>query len=399
MEKVVIVEAVRTPIGKIGGTLKSIKPEKLTETVLRGVIDKIKLDKSLINEVIIGQAKQSCDAPNIARVASLMADIPEDIPAYTVHRQCASGMQAIANAMMQIQIGYSDIVLAGGVESMSTAQFYIRGARYGLGNGNTFLIDPNTESQPKSQPKSKYGEFNMIQTADNVAHKYNISREYQDEFAYKSQIKAIEAIDNNKFKDEIVSVEVKDRKGNINVFENDEYPRRSTSLKKLAKLKPIFEPGTVTAGNASGRNDGASALVIMSLKKARQLHIEPLCEIIGVEASGADPRLMGIGPIYSTNKLLKKLNMKTEHFELVEINEAFAAQTIACINELKINKDRVNVNGGAISLGHPLGCSGARISTTLIHEMKKRNVKYGLATLCVAGGMGMSIAFKNIQDL
>jgi acetyl-CoA C-acetyltransferase len=396
MKEVVIVSAVRTAGGSIGGTLKDVQPEVLVKTVLEGAIEKINLDKSLIDEVIVGQTKQSTDAPNIARLAALMARIPEEVPAYTVHRQCASGMQAMLNGMQQIQCGYSDVVLAGGVESMSTAPFYIRGARFGVGNGNTVFVDPNIESQPKSQPNDIYGTFNMIQTADTVAKEFNVSREEQDEFALSSQIKAVEAIDSGRFKDEIVPVVIPQRKGEPIVFDTDEYPKRNTNLEKLAKLKPIFSDGTVTAGNASGRNDGASALILMSKEKADELGLKPLAKILGAAAAGVDPRIMGIGPVPSTTKLLNKLNMKIEDFDLIELNEAFAAQSVACAKELNIDMKKLNVNGGAIALGHPLGCSGARISTTLIHEMNKRNVKYGLATICIAGGLGMAMVFERI---
>ena len=345
----------------------------------------------------MGQTKQTTDAPNIARVAALMAKIPEEVPAYTVHRQCASGMQAILNGMQQIQCGYSDIVLAGGVESMSTAPFYIRNARFGVGSGNTGFIDPNIESQPKSQPADVYGTFNMIQTADTVAEQFQVSRAEQDEFALASQHKAIAAIDSNKFADEIVPVVLPQRKGDPIIFAVDEYPKRSTNKEQLAKLKPIFPGGTVTAGNASGRNDGASALILMSREKADELGLKPLAKILGAAASGVDPRVMGIGPVPATRKLLKHLAMDITDFGLVEINEAFAAQSVACAKELQIDMNRLNVNGGAIALGHPLGCSGARISATLIHEMKRRQEKFGLATICIAGGLGMAIAYENLQ--
>lgn len=397
MKEVVIVSAVRTPIGSIGGTLKDVQPEVLARTVIEGAVNKIGLDKSVINEIIIGQTKQTTDAPNIARVAALMARVPEEVPAYTVHRQCASGMQAMLNGMQQIQCDYSDVVLVGGVESMSTAPFYIRNARFGVGSGNTGFIDPNIESQPKSQPKDIYGTFNMIQTADTVGKQFNVSREEQDEFALASQQKAIAAIDANRFADEIVPVNLPQKKGNAIVFAVDEYPKRSTSKEQLAKLKPIFADGTVTAGNASGRNDGACAMILMSREKAEELGIKPLAKIMGAAAAGVDPRIMGIGPVPATRKLLAKLGMKIEDFGLVEINEAFAAQSVACAKELNIDTDKLNVNGGAIALGHPLGCSGARISTTLVYEMKKRRVKYGLASICIAGGLGMAIAFENLE--
>lgn len=396
MKDVVIVSAVRTPIGSIGGTLKDVQPEWLAKTVIAGAVDKINLDANLIDEIIFGQTKQTTDAPNIARVAALMANIPESVPSYTVHRQCASGMQAILSGMQQIQCNYSDIVLTGGVESMSTAPFYIRNARFGVGSGNTQLLDPNIESQPKSQPKEIYGTFNMVQTADTVAKQYNVTREEQDAFALASQHKAVAAIDSNRFADELVPVVLPQKKGDPIVFAVDEYPKRSTSMEKLAKLKPIFAEGTATAGNASGRNDGACSVILMSAEKAAELGVKAMVRIMGAAAAGVDPRIMGIAPVPATRKLLAKLNMKIEDFGLFEINEAFAAQSVACAQELKIDRSLLNVNGGAIALGHPLGCSGARISTTLIHEMKKRQVKYGLASICIAGGLGMAIAFENL---
>ena len=397
MREVVIVSAVRTAIGSIGGTLKDVQPEALVKTVMEGAVDGIGLDKALLDEIIIGQTKQTTDAPNIARVAALMAHIPEAVPAYTVHRQCASSMQAILNGMQQIQCGYSDVVMAGGVESMSTAPFYIRNARFGVGSGNTAFLDPNIESQPKSQPKEIYGTFNMIQTADTVAKQFNVSRQEQDEFALASQRKAVAAIDGNRFVEEIVPFVLPQKKGDPIVFAVDEYPKRSTGLEQLAKLKPIFADGTVTAGNASGRNDGACAVVLMSAEKAATLKIKPLAKILGAAAAGVDPRIMGIGPVPATRKLLAKLGMDVQDFGLVEINEAFAAQAVACAKELGISMDRLNVNGGAIALGHPLGCSGARICTTLIHEMQKRQEQYGLATICIAGGLGMAMAFERIE--
>lgn len=399
MRNVVIVSAVRTPIGAIGETLKNVLPEELLRVAFEGAIAKAGVEKAVIDEVIAGHAKQSTEAPNIARVSALMAKIPEATPAYTVHRQCASGMQAMLGAMQQIQCGYSDVVLAGGTESMSTAPFYIRNARFGVGNGNGVFVDPNIESQPKSQPNDIYGTFNMIQTADNVARQFNVSREDQDAFALASQHKAVAAIDAGKFKEEIVPVIIPQRKGDPIVFDTDEYPKRGTSMEKLAKLKPIFKDGFVTAGNASGRNDGASALLLMAADKAKELGIKPLARVIAGAAAGVDPRIMGMGPVAATEKLMKALapqGIKLGDFGLIEINEAFAAQSVACARELSLNPELVNVNGGAIALGHPLGCSGARISTTLIHEMHKRDVKYGLATICIAGGLGMAMAFEKL---
>lgn len=400
LNKVVVAAATRTPIGSIGGTLKDVDPEKLLAVVLQSVIDKAGISKDMIDEVIAGQAKQTTDAPNIARVASLMVGIPESVPAYTVHRQCASGMQAMLSGMQQIQCGYSDIVVVGGVESMSKAPFYIRNARFGVGNGNQVFVDPNIESQPKSQPADKYGTFNMIQTADNVAVKYGITREECDAFGLSSQRKAVAAIDAGRFKDEITPVYVPRRKQDPLCFDTDEYPKRDTSEEKMAKLRPIFEGGVTTAGNASGRNDGAAALVLMSEDKAKELGITPMAEILGGAAAGVDPRYMGTGPVEATKKLMKRLTPETgltlDDFGLIEINEAFAAQALACIKELGLNPEIVNVNGGAIALGHPLGDSGARICTTLLYEMQRRGTEYGMASICIAGGLGMAIAFRRI---
>jgi acetyl-CoA C-acetyltransferase len=394
LKSVVVTSAVRTAIGKIGGTLKDVLPEELTRVVIEAAISKSGLEKSMVDEVIIGQTKQTTDAPNIARVAALKAGIPEEVPAYTVHRQCSSGMQAIINAVWQIQAGYADIIVAGGVESMSTAPYYLRRARFGYGSGNGELLDPNTESQPKSQPEDVYGRFNMGLTAENLAEIYKITREQQDEFAFLSQKKAIEAIDSGKFKDEIVPVEVKQKKETI-VFREDEHPRRDTSLEKLARLKPVFkENGTVTAGNSSGRNDGAAAVVIMSEEKAEKLGIRPMAKFISAGIAGVNPRIMGIGPVPATKKALERAKLGLENMGLIELNEAFAAQSLAVIKELGLDKDVVNVNGGAIALGHPLGCSGTRITVTLIHEMIKRKVKYGLAAICVAGGLGVSTIYE-----
>lgn len=398
MREVVVVSAARTPIGSIGGTLKAMQPEELLAVALEEAVKRSGVEKAVIDEVIAGHAKQSTDAPNIARVAALSIQVPESTPAYTVHRQCASGMQALLSGMQQIQCGYSDVVLVGGVESMSTAPFYIRGARFGVGNGNGVFVDPNVESQPKSQPQSIYGTFNMIQTADNVAAKYGVSREECDAFALSSQHKAVAAIDAGRFRDEITPVYVPRRKAEPLCFDTDEYPKRDTNAEKMAKLRPIFEGGVTTAGNASGRNDGAVGLMLMSAEKAKELGVKPLAAILAGAAAGVDPRYMGMGPVAATKKLLSRLTpetgLKLSDFGLVEINEAFAAQSVACVKELGLNPEIVNVNGGAIALGHPLGCSGGRICTTLIYEMLRRGTEHGLASICVAGGLGMAMAFE-----
>lgn len=397
MKSVVITSAVRTPIGKLGGAIKDILPEKLGKTVIEEAILRGKIEKELIDEIILGQSKQSADCPNIARLSSLMAGIPEKIPGYTVHRQCGSGMQSIINGVWQIQGGYADVVVVGGVESMSTAPYYLRRGRFGYKSGNGELLDPNTESQPKSQPQDIYGRFTMGMTAENLAEKYNISRKEQDEFAYESQVKAIKAIDDGKFDSEIIPIQVH-RKKEIILFNKDEHPRRDTSIEKLNNLKPVFkENGSVTAGNSSGRNDGAAALVLMSEEKTREIGIKPLARFTSAGISGVNPKLMGIGPVPATMNALNKAGLKIDDIDLIELNEAFAAQSLAVIKELSIKKNILNVNGGAISLGHPIGCTGTRIVVTLIHEMLKRKSKYGLATLCIAGGLGLATILEGIE--
>lgn len=389
-EDVVIVEAVRTPIGKMGGTIRDIAPEDLGTIVTKEVLNRSKIDPAILDEVVFGQTKISADAPNIARNISLSSGIPIEVPAYTVSRQCGSGMQAVMDATMAIKSGMAEAILAGGTESMSMAPFYLRKARYGYTAGNGVLVDSNTESQFRSQPQDMFGVFNMGMTAENLAEKYNISREEQDVFALGSQNKALAAIAEGRFKDEIVPVSVPQRKGDPIIFDTDEFPRKS-SLEQMAKLRPVFvENGTVTAGNSSGRNDGAAALLVMSAKRAQKEGLKPIAVIRGQAAAGVDPRYMGIGPVEATRKALKMADMQLNQMDLIELNEAFAAQALACIKELDMDESITNVNGGAIALGHPLGCTGARILTTLLYEMRRRNSKYGLATLCIAGGLGLA---------
>ncbi len=388
---VVIVDGCRTAVGKMGGTLRDVPAETLAETCIRGLLERTGIDPAEIEEVIFGHCRQSSDNPNVARIAALRCGIPESTPAYTVMRQCASGLCATNNAVMSIMTGEHECVISGGTENMSSSIFYLRNARYGVGTGNTTLVDALTEVQVRSQPQEIYGTFNMGMTAENVAEQFNISREDQDAFAYESQVRAHRAIAEGRFKDEIVPVVIPQRKGDPIVFDTDEFPR-DTSPEKLAQLKPAFkkEGGTVTAGNASGRNDGASALLIMSAAKAEALGLKPIARFVAHATAGVDPRVMGIGPVPAVKKVLEKANMTADQIGLFELNEAFAAQSLACIRELGLQDrmDDINVNGGAIALGHPVGSSGCRIVVTLLHEMKKRGCKYGLASLCIAGGMG-----------
>lgn len=397
MSGAVIVEAVRTAIGKMGGTLKNVEVDHLAARVIDEVLKRSGVEGTEVDEVIMGQTKQSTDAPNMARVALLRAGLPVEVPGYTVHRQCASGLQAINNAAQQIQCGLAEIIVAGGAESMSTAPYYIRGVRYGLEAGNGQLLDPNTESQPRSQPPEIYGrDLTMGLTAENLAERYGISRQEQDEFAFLSQSRATYAISSGKFKDEIVPYEITTKKDTIR-FEVDEHPRL-TSVEKLLTLPAVFKKGgSVTAGNASGRNDGASAVVVMSETAAQQRGLQPKARIIAQAASGVSPEIMGIGPVPSTHKALKMAGLRLEDIDLIELNEAFAAQSLAVIKELGIGLEKVNVNGGAIALGHPLGATGAILVTKLLNEMERRGSRYGIVTLCIGGGQGVTTIFENLR--
>ncbi len=391
MEEIVIVSAVRTAVGRLGGGLKDVEPDILGKIVIEEAIRRAGIEPGEVDEVIMGQTKQSADAANLARVASLRAGVPIEVPAYTVMRQCGSGLQAIHNAAQQIIAGDAEIVVAGGVENMSKAPYYLRSARYGYGAGNAVLVDSNTESQPRSQPFEVYGDLTMGLTAENLAEKYGITREESDTLAMNSQERAFAAIESGRFKDEIIPVPVKVKREMVD-FDTDEHPRRST-MEGLAALKPVFKKdGQVTAGNASGRNDGAACTVVMSAKAASKRGLKPMVTIRGMGVAGVPPEIMGLGPAPASRKALERAGLTLDDMGLIELNEAFAAQAMACIKDLGIGDrmDIINPNGGAVALGHPLGCSGTRIFTTLLFEMQKRGTKYGLATLCIAGGQGIA---------
>lgn len=391
---VVIVSALRTAIGRYGGSLSNTTPEELISILMQNNLSSVGLNSDIVDEVIIGHTKQSAHNPNIARLASLKAGIPESVSAHTVHMQCASGMQSVINGAMSIMVGKNDVVIAGGVEVMSQAPYYFVGNRFGIRPGNLKLLDSNIESQPQSQPEDKYGRFSMGMTAEWLAEKYNITREEQDQFSLISQEKAKKAIATDRFTEEIVPIPVKEGKVSIRNFAVDEFPRE-TFMEKLAKLNPAFkEGGTVTAGNATGRNDGASTLLLMSEQRAKELGLEPLAYIRSFGSAGVNPREMGIGPVPATEKALEMAQLNFKDIDLIELNEAFAAQSLAVLKEWDLDGSNVNVNGGAIALGHPLGASGARILTTLVHEMKKESHRYGLATMCVAGGQGIAMVVE-----
>ena len=401
MRNVVIVDACRTAVGSFGGSLRPLKADALARAVMIAALERTGLEPGQVDEIFLGHCRQSSDCSNTARYAALLAGIPETVPASTVMCACASGMLAVNCGFNAIRTGQDQVVLAGGTESMSNAIFYLSDARWGVGTGTTQLKDSLTEAQFCSQPQDIYGRFDMGITAENIAAKMGITREEQDRFALASQEKARAAIAAGRFKDEIVPLTVpQGRKKPDKIFDTDEFPRE-TSLKLLSRLKPAFLPpdGTVTAGNSSGRNDGASMLVLMDAQLAEEQGLKPLARILGVASAGVNPRYMGLGPVPATQKALEMAGLRLDDIQLIELNEAFAAQSIGCIRELGL-QDRmgiINVNGGAIALGHPVGASGARILVTLVHEMNKRGLRYGLATLCIAGGMGMATVVETVQ--
>ncbi|HOL17078.1 MAG TPA: thiolase family protein [Bacillota bacterium] len=386
---VVIVSGVRTPIGDFGGSLRDVPGMELGRLVVEEALSRAGLAREQVDEVIFGNCGQQTSEPNIARCISLKAGLPVTTTGFTIQRQCSSAMQAIASAYQEIVLGDADIVVAGGVESMSTMPYVLKDARWGKRLQHGQMTDALWEMLMDPFHKIMMGE-----TAERLVDKYGITREEQDQIAYRSHVNAIAAIDEGKFKEEIVPVPVQTRKGEV-IVSTDEHPRRNISLESLAALKPAFrQNGTVTAGNASGLNDGAAAVVVMAAEKAAALGIKPLGRIVSYAWAGVEPDLMGYGPVPATQKALQKAGMKLDQIELIELNEAFAAQYLACEKLLGLNREIVNVNGSGIGLGHPVGCTGARIVVTLLHEMARRNLKFGLATLCVGGGMGMAMIFE-----
>ncbi|NRR22020.1 acetyl-CoA C-acetyltransferase [Brevibacillus sp. MS2.2] len=389
MEQVVIAAAGRTPIGTFGGVLKDVSARKLAETVIRGVMARSGLEASQIDEVILGNCIQRTDEPNIARVAALDAGLGKEVTGYTIQRQCASGMQAIASGASQILLGDSEIVLAGGVESMSNAPYVLKNARWGKRLTHGEMTDAMWELLTDPHHQILMGE-----TAERLVDRYGITREESDEIALRSQQNAIRAIDSGLFAEEIIGVPIKKRTEEIIVTE-DEFPRRGVTLDSLAKLRPSFrDNGTVTPGNASGLNDGASAAVLMKEGKAKELGIEPLGRIVSWAVAGVEPDLMGYGPVPAVKRALAKAGLTLADIELIEVNEAFAAQYLAVEKLLELPREITNVNGSGVALGHPVGSTGCRIVVTLLHEMKRRQLKRGLAALCVGGGMGMAMVVE-----
>lgn len=401
MREVVIVDAVRTPIGRYNGTLKDVRPDDLGAVVIKALVERnpnVPVEK--IEEVIFGNANQAGeDNRNVARMSGLLAGLPVEVAGTTMNRLCGSGLDAVIYAARAIAVGDGDIYIAGGTESMTRAPLVMAKPDKAFPRGNMDLQDTTIGWRfTNSKLKEMYGADTMPQTAENVAQRYAITRENQDLFAYESQRRAKIAMEDNRFAEEIVPVVYKDRKGNEITVDRDEHPRLDTTLEKLSKLKPLFEGGTVTAGNASGVNDGASALLLMSVEKAKELNLKPLAKYIIGATAGLEPAVMGLGPIYASRKALERAGLTTNDIGLVELNEAFASQSLECIRQLELDDKKVNVNGGAIAFGHPLGASGARILTTLLYEMKKQDVKYGLATMCIGVGQGIAAIVENVTE-
>lgn len=397
METVYVIDAIRTPIGKYGGALSGIRPDDLLALVIRSLVHRNNnIDVTAIEDVIAGAANQSGeDNRNVARMAALLAGLPATVPGITVNRLCASGLQAIMDAARTIACGDAQLMIACGVESMSRAPFVMPKASAAF-DRNAQIFDTTMGWRfINKKLAERYYPYAMGETAENVAKQWNISRHAQDEFALESQQKYAEALRNGKFREEIIPVQVQLGKDTFDL-ENDEHPRL-TSLDKLTQLKPAFmKEGTVTAGNSSGINDGAAAILLAGEAAVKQYALKPIAKIRSMAVAGVEPAVMGIGPVPATNKALKRAGITVADLDLIELNEAFASQSIACIHDLGLDLEKVNVNGGAIALGHPLGCSGVRISTTLLHEMKKRNSKYGLATMCVGVGQGAAIIYEGM---
>jgi acetyl-CoA C-acetyltransferase len=391
VQPVYILSAVRTPIGKFGGSLAAQTAADMGVVAARAAIERAGVRPEQIEETIFGNARQAGGGPNPARQISVRSGVPQEVPAFTVNKACASGMKSIALAYQAILLGESSCILAGGAESMSRLPYYLDGARWGYRLGNQELVD-GMYRDGFFCPLSK---MVMGETAEVLAEEYKITRDEQDEFALLSQTRAARAITAGRLDAEIVPVTIEGKKGTT-TFARDEHPFPDASMEKLAKLPPVFsKTGTISAGNSSGITDGAAAMVIASEHFVKQSNLQPLARIAAVASAGVDPRTMGIGPVPALQKLADKHNLRTHEFGLVELNEAFAAQVLACDRVLNFDRNRLNVNGGAIALGHPIGCTGTRITVTLLHEMLKRNTKKGVATLCVSGGMGMALALEN----
>lgn len=391
--EVVIISAVRTPIGRYNGILKDVRPDDLGALVIREAVERAGVATDEIEDVIFGAANQAGeDNRNVARMSLLLAGLPMTVAGQTVNRLCGSGLQAVNSAAQSIATDAGDIFVAGGVESMTRAPFVMGKAETAFPRGNITMYD-TTIGWRFTNPRlaEMHYPYSMGETAENVAAKYGVSREVQDEFALRSHQRAVAAIEAGRFAEEIIGVPVPQKKGPLLTVTRDEHPRADTSIEALSKLKPAFKKdGTVTAGNAAGINDGAAALVLVSAERARALGAKPFARIVSTAVAGVDPAYMGLGPIYASRKALQRAGLSIDKIDLIEINEAFAAQALPCARELEINSEKLNVNGGAIALGHPLGASGARILTTLLYELRRRGGRYGLASMCIGVGQGIA---------
>ena len=392
MQAVYILSGVRTPIGKFGGSLASLSAADMGVVAAKAAMERAGIEPAIVDETIFGNARQAGGGPNVARQISVRSGVPVEVPAYTVNKACASGMKSIALAYQSILLGDANCILAGGTESMSRVPYYLDGARWGYRLGNQEMVD----GMFRDGFFCPLAKMVMGETAEVLAEQYKITREEQDEFALLSQTRAARAIAAGRFDAEIVPVTIEGKKGTV-TFAKDEHPFADASLEKLAKLAPVFsKEGTITAGNSSGITDGAAAVIVAGEQFVKRNNLKPLVRISAVTSAGVDPRTMGIGPVPAIRKLEDKHNLRLHEFGLVELNEAFAAQVLACDRTLNFNRDRLNVKGGAIALGHPIGATGTRITVTLLHEMLRRNTKRGVATLCVSGGMGMALALENV---
>ena len=388
MTEVVIVAAVRTPIGTFGGSLKDVSAVDLGSLVIKNAIERSGLKPEQVDEVIMGNVLGAGLGQNVARQMSVHAGVPVTVPAFTINKVCGSGLKAVQLAVQAVLCGDAEVVVAGGAENMSQAPYILPNQRWGSRMGNATVVD----TMLRDGLTDGFEDFHMGITAENVAEQYGITREDQDNFALRSQKRAVAAVEAGRFKEEIIPVEIPQRCGDTLVFDTDEFPRKDVSLEGLSKLRSAFQKdGSVTAGNSSGINDGAAAVVVMSAEKAKELGVPVLATIKSYASAGLDPKVMGCGPIYASRKALEKAGLTVADLDLVESNEAFAAQACAVAKELNLDLEKVNVNGGAISLGHPIGASGCRILVTLLHEMQKRDAKRGLATLCIGGGMGTAL--------
>jgi len=392
LQAVYILSAVRTPIGKFGGSLASMTAADMGVVAAKAAMERAGIQPEQVDEAIFGNARQAGGGPNPARQVSIRSGVPQQVPAFTVNKACASGLKSIALAYQSILLGDANCVLAGGTESMSRLPYYLEGARWGYRLGNQELVD----GMYRDGFFCPMAQMVMGETAEVLAEQYKISREEQDEYALLSQTRAGRAMKAGRFDDEIVSVTIEGKQGTT-TFSRDEHPFSDPTSEKLSRLAPVFSnAGTITAGNSSGITDGAAAVLVAGENFVKRNNLKPLAGIAAVVSAGVEPRTMGIGPVPALRKLEEKHNLKLQDFGLVELNEAFAAQVLACDRELNFNREKLNINGGAIALGHPIGCSGTRITVTLLHEMRKRNTKRGVATLCVSGGMGMALALENV---